>query len=67
MTEGGLLIFLGILILFVIIVAVIAVVAAVSGPQRQLQMRTKKKSREKESYRTKCVDENRFQALKIKG
>ena len=31
MTEGGLLIFLGILILFVIIVAVIAVVAAVSG------------------------------------
>ena len=21
----------------------------------------------KESYRTKCVDENRFQALKIKG
>ena len=28
---------------------------------------TVKVSVEKESYRTKCVDENRFQALKIKG
>ena len=25
------------------------------------------KDRNEKSYRTKCVDENRFQALKIKG
>ena len=43
----------------------------IEGLQKDLQETTEEndgnKDKKIESYRTKCVDENRFQALKIKG